>query len=403
MGRWGQARHGNALRAKPMDIREQYEKQLKELQEAYGEAMLELRTRKKLQSLLGEDGIEVPISKLCRWFGVLRRTLYYRPPKAAPKLQPQLVELIKEMLEENRSFRFRPRVQALPSVAAITCAATPTALSSCARRRWTKTPCARRCCRQCRTERPHKAQHGSRLPVGGAPLCGQSWPLSFFLARHGVNLQRLVSYFEIWGRSQHGAGPQLAFDDDGAFGRLGQLRLDSQPLFDRQRQVVAYEALLRVSDPQGRRIAPDRFFAALDDSHNVIGVDRLCRVIHSVNFLAQQSQQQALYLNVNGRHLLGIASGRHGATFEALLAYCGLAPKQVVLEIIESSVDDLGLLQQAIAAYKSKGFRIAIDDFGARHSNFDRLWALEPDIVKLDRSLTAQAAQNPRAGLAQPA
>ena len=45
----------NALRAKPMDIREQYEKQLKELQEAYGEAILELRARKKLQSLLGED------------------------------------------------------------------------------------------------------------------------------------------------------------------------------------------------------------------------------------------------------------------------------------------------------------------------------------------------------------
>ena len=219
-----------------------------------------------------------------------------------------------------------------------------------------------------------------------------------------MNLQRLVSYFEIWGRSQHGAGPQLAFDDDGAFGRLGQLRLDShyQPLFDRQQRAVAYEALLRVSDPQGRRIAPDRFFAALDDSHNVIGVDRLCRVIHSVNFLTQQPQQQALYLNVNGRHLLGIASGRHGATFEALLAYCGLAPQQVVLEIIESSVDDLALLQQAITAYKAKGFRIAIDDFGARHSNFDRLWALEPDIVKLDRSLTAQAAQNPRAAKVLP-
>ena len=36
----------NALRAKPLDIKEQYERQLKELQEAYGEAMLELRARK---------------------------------------------------------------------------------------------------------------------------------------------------------------------------------------------------------------------------------------------------------------------------------------------------------------------------------------------------------------------
>jgi len=45
----------NALRAKPLDVKEQYERQIKELQEAYGEAMLELRARKKLQSLLGED------------------------------------------------------------------------------------------------------------------------------------------------------------------------------------------------------------------------------------------------------------------------------------------------------------------------------------------------------------
>jgi len=41
----------NALRANRQDAREQYEKQLKDLQEAYGEAMLELRAQKKLQSL----------------------------------------------------------------------------------------------------------------------------------------------------------------------------------------------------------------------------------------------------------------------------------------------------------------------------------------------------------------
>ena len=45
----------NALRAKPEDVREQYERQLQQLQQAYGEAMLELRARKKLQALLDED------------------------------------------------------------------------------------------------------------------------------------------------------------------------------------------------------------------------------------------------------------------------------------------------------------------------------------------------------------
>ncbi|MGN0931442.1 MAG: transposase [Falsigemmobacter intermedius] len=44
----------NSLRANPLDIHAQYEKQLRELQEAYGEAMLELRARKKLQALLGQ-------------------------------------------------------------------------------------------------------------------------------------------------------------------------------------------------------------------------------------------------------------------------------------------------------------------------------------------------------------
>ena len=45
----------NAPRANPLGIKEQYERQLKDLQEAYGDAQLELCARKKLQALLGED------------------------------------------------------------------------------------------------------------------------------------------------------------------------------------------------------------------------------------------------------------------------------------------------------------------------------------------------------------
>ena len=42
----------NALKSKPNEVKELYEKQIKDLQEAYGEAMLELRARKKLSSML---------------------------------------------------------------------------------------------------------------------------------------------------------------------------------------------------------------------------------------------------------------------------------------------------------------------------------------------------------------
>lgn len=53
----GEGRKGleNALSAKPLDVKEQYARRILELQEAYGEVMLELRARKTLQSLLGED------------------------------------------------------------------------------------------------------------------------------------------------------------------------------------------------------------------------------------------------------------------------------------------------------------------------------------------------------------
>ncbi|MGY0632741.1 IS3 family transposase [Luteimonas sp. A478] len=98
---------------------------------------------------LKDYGFEVSVSKLCRWFGVPRRTVYYRPTKAAPKVRPELAEPIKQLIEEEPSFGYRtvagllgmnkntvqrifqlkgwqvrkravgqrPRIQALPSVA----------------------------------------------------------------------------------------------------------------------------------------------------------------------------------------------------------------------------------------------------------------------------------------------
>lgn len=56
---------------------------------------------------LQADGITVSISKLCRWFENPRRTVYYRPVQATPKLHEQLVTPIKAMIEENPSFGYR--------------------------------------------------------------------------------------------------------------------------------------------------------------------------------------------------------------------------------------------------------------------------------------------------------
>jgi hypothetical protein len=110
-----------------------------------GRAMIE-----GLQQGLKEDDLTDSISKLCEWFNVPHRTVYYRPHKAPSRLNPAFVEPIKTMIEEESSFGyrtvasllyfnkntvqrifqlkgwqvrkhpvcfFRPRIEALPSVA----------------------------------------------------------------------------------------------------------------------------------------------------------------------------------------------------------------------------------------------------------------------------------------------
>jgi len=61
----------------------------------------------------------------------------------------------------------------------------------------------------------------------------------------------------------------------------------------------------------------------------------------------------------------------------------------VVVEITEhEQVDDYASLAAALAELRRLGARVAIDDAGAGFSSLRHTLALEPDIVKLDISLT---------------
>ena len=43
---------------------------------------------------------------------------------------------------------------------------------------------------------------------------------------------------------------------------------------------------------------------------------------------------------------------------------------------------------------RATGCLLALDDFGAGHSNFDRVWNIQPDIVKLDMGLVRHVDQS---------
>ena len=60
-----------------------------------------------IQQGLKEDGFDVSMVKLCRWFGVARRSVYYTPRKAVPKVKPELAAPIEAMIEAEPSFGYR--------------------------------------------------------------------------------------------------------------------------------------------------------------------------------------------------------------------------------------------------------------------------------------------------------
>jgi len=63
----------------------------------------------------------------------------------------------------------------------------------------------------------------------------------------------------------------------------------------------------------------------------------------------------------------------------------------VVIEVLEHQIGNEILLDKSIQYYRNLGCLIAIDDFGVGQSNFDRIWRLNPQIVKLDRMVMEQA------------
>lgn len=64
-------------------------------------------------------------------------------------------------------------------------------------------------------------------------------------------------------------------------------------------------------------------------------------------------------------------------------------PRRLVLELTEYDDTHPATLLSALSPLRDAGLHIAMDDLGAGYANLNRLVLLRPEIVKLDRCLTA--------------
>jgi EAL domain-containing protein (putative c-di-GMP-specific phosphodiesterase class I)/FixJ family two-component response regulator len=158
----------------------------------------------------------------------------------------------------------------------------------------------------------------------------------------------------------------------------GLLTLVYQPVVDLStRNTVGYEALARFPVEPVR--GPERWFAdALD-----IGLGTELELTAVKQALAAQKDLPATaFVAVNISPATAL-SGELPALLESANA------SRLVLELTEHVfVEDFDALAQALAAVRATGVRLAVDDTGAGYAGFRHLLGLNPDIIKLDISLT---------------
>lgn len=164
-----------------------------------------------------------------------------------------------------------------------------------------------------------------------------------------------------------------------------------QPIYSfAHKRMVGCEGLTRCVDPSGRLVPPARLLSTARSIENTIYLDRLMRALHIGNFSIRKRENAWLFLNVSP--VVVINSHQHGPFFSDLLKKYDFPPSRVVIEIMETGIPDEDILEQAVSHYRELGCMVAIDDFGAGHSNFERIWRLKPNIVKLDRVMIQRAA-----------
>jgi diguanylate cyclase (GGDEF)-like protein len=165
----------------------------------------------------------------------------------------------------------------------------------------------------------------------------------------------------------------------------GRIDVAYQPVHLANGTIRGFEALARWSY-QGKPVSPATFLPAAEKA----GV--LARLDETV--LRKAAAEAAgwaedVYISVN---LSSVALGdlSFATRVATILHDAGVSPGRLSVEVLETTAieaDDVAL--QTIRALRSLGVRVTVDDFGAGYASLARLRALQPDVIKVDRSLLA--------------
>jgi EAL domain-containing protein (putative c-di-GMP-specific phosphodiesterase class I) len=160
-----------------------------------------------------------------------------------------------------------------------------------------------------------------------------------------------------------------------------------------QQRPIAYEALVRATGTNGLSIAPPQLLGSVPEGEARTKFDRQCSRLQVEKFIGLGDARSWLFLNLDP--YVAVEGRRFGPFFAQMLESLGFPANRVAVELTEAPLQTDGCLASAVDYYRELGCHIVIDDFGAGHSNFDRIWQLKPHIVKIDREMTRRVTTDP--------
>ncbi len=161
-----------------------------------------------------------------------------------------------------------------------------------------------------------------------------------------------------------------------------------QPIINiKKQEIFAYEALVRGihNEPAGA------VFEKVNQG-NLYRFDQCCRT-KAIKLAADLSMDTFLSINFMPNAVyqpeLCIRT-----TLNAAEMY-GFPIEKIIFEITESEkVEDLEHLKKIVSYYRDRGFKTAIDDFGAGYAGLNFLSEIRTDIIKLDMALIRNIDQD---------
>ena len=172
-----------------------------------------------------------------------------------------------------------------------------------------------------------------------------------------------------------------------------------QPIIDTStNELHAFEALVRWRRAgHDELIPPDKFIGFAERSSLIIDLDRWVLDAVSRQVAAWHAEGKfteiPVAINVSRRHLAHDHFVQH--VLQPMQTY-GVDPLSIIIEVTESALlDDLASAAMKLQRLRDAGVLVSIDDFGTGYTSLAHLRSLPVDILKIDRSFTANAASDP--------